>query len=171
MAYCKYCNSCDGCIDCRNCNNSLLCVNCRNCTNCKRCHNYNCLDKYYEYDEVSRYKVINDCEYITKYEEGFKKYNDILSYPYSLITHLAFKNLKRDYTYEILFNIKNFIELDNLLTTIEQLYKFQEYKFEYMINKEMMINIPKDLVNHFKYLKIEPILKQLKESCPKYFEK
>ena len=54
--------------------------------------------------------------------------------------------------------LNNFEDLDNLLTMIEELYLIDED------NK-----IVKDLIDDFKYLEIEPVLKQLKESCPKYF--
>ena len=54
--------------------------------------------------------------------------------------------------------IKNFEDLDKLLTMIEELYSIDED------NK-----IIKDLIDDFKYLEIKPVLKELKEYCPKYF--
>lgn len=183
----KYCENCTDCHDCTECSNCLDCYNMEKCYDCKVSNNCkNCHDIDYDNDlestnsirmelspDESRYKVIKDLKLIIRYDYN-SYYPKNVSEFISTLSNL-YKRTFKDKKYgtivndsrlamklhypEIFWEINDFEDLDKLLTMIEQEYKF-------FGAGKFVINI----IDDFKYLEIEPALKQLKESCPKYFK-
>ena len=183
---CTNCYKCANCVKCNNVEHSYNCISCDNldkCIDCSLSSNQNGYSELnndngmsythsYYFHPLKKYKVINDLKLILSYVKWKEHTSKNTSGFITLISNLYKRTFENVDTYDIsddeliknvkckdkLNNINNFEDLDKLLTMIEELYS---------IDKEN--KLIKDFVDDFKYLEIEPALKELNMFCPDLF--
>jgi len=189
----NYCINCINCIDCNECKDCFDCTKCTKCFNVKMCsdcyecrniHNktdtealdsktYNKLINFnyrIEYDlklilSYDKYFKIPKSQHLTDfivrlsnlYSDTFNSFGDIIIDDEYILRNLKIPNVFSKFKDGSLNSnsIQSFNDLIKLLNMIEELYKIDSNN-----------NLIKSLVADFEYLKIIPVLKQLKYSCP-----
>lgn len=160
------------CYNCTDCENCVDCINCENCADCRKCHNI-----------IDRKNVIGACDYEMKYFGEFLEFliaNDNLFYFFDIKTFLD--NYKNDYLknrkksedyyyfideyehkedcyYGILHEFKKIFNFE--LSDNEIKYEIELAQKRAMIEKKLILNLEKFILEPYYEYKIMLILKEV----------